>query len=508
VHLSYTDNVTHIAWTQVADADYYEIWRSVEMGEYEQIMTTELLTGTTYDETVTDLTAACAYKVRAVVNQNGTPVYGEFGDAVAISRGAAVADFAAAYDEAKHAVVLTWTEPENATGYVLNLNGTELEQPVGATFHEDYAINYEETRVYTITAVYENGTMTSEEITVTIPANPWTYEVENGEAKVTGYTGTLTENLVIPAEIDGYTVMTIGEGAFANRTDLTGMLTLPETLKDIRASAFNGCTGLTGELVIPDSVEDIGASAFAGWTGLTSVKLSASLDWIRMDTFSGCTGLDGEVIIPEGVYEIAGRAFANCSALDRVVIPSTVTFVEASAFSGVTLTEIEIHANLSEGELDNLSIAEGCTIYGYAGTTVEAYANENGYTFVALAGEAPALPETGSGFEYWVASEEAKTATLTRYIGAANEGIVIPSEIDGYTVTVLYEGLFYQRNDLSGDIVIPDTVTEIFGYAFYGCTGLNGSLTIPASVTTIHENAFTGAAFTEMTVLGSKYPDL
>ncbi|MBQ4609397.1 MAG: hypothetical protein IJB18_07435, partial [Clostridia bacterium] len=47
VHLSYTDNVTHIAWTQVADADYYEIWRSVEMGEYEQIMTTELLTGTT-----------------------------------------------------------------------------------------------------------------------------------------------------------------------------------------------------------------------------------------------------------------------------------------------------------------------------------------------------------------------------------------------------------------------------------------------------------------------------
>ena len=227
-----------------------------------------------------------------------------------------------------------------------------------------------------------------------------------------------------------------------------------------------------------------------------------------MDTFSGCTGLDGEVIIPEGVYEIAGRAFANCSALDRVVIPSTVTFVEASAFSGVTLTEIEIHANLSEGELDNLSIAEGCTIYGYAGTTVEAYANENGYTFVALAGEAPALPETGSGFEYWVTSEEAKTATLTRYIGAANEGIVIPSEIDGYTVTVLYEGLFYQRNDLSGDIVIPNTVTEIFGYAFYGCTGLNGSLTIPASVTTIHENAFTGAAFTEMTVLGSKYPDL
>ena len=508
VTLSYTDNVTHIAWTQVADADYYEIWRSVEMGEYEQIMTTELLTGTTYDETVTDLTAACAYKVRAVVDQNGTPVYGEFGDAVAISRGAAVADFAAAYDEAKHAVVLTWTEPENATGYVLNLNGTELEQPVGATFHEDYAINYEETRVYTITAIYENGTMTSEEITVTIPANPWTYEVENGEAKVTGYTGTLTENFTIPAEIDGYTVTTIGEYAFADRTDLTGTLTLPETLTDIRASAFKGCTGLTGELVIPDSVEDIGASAFEGCTGLTSVKLSANIDWIRMDTFSGCTGLDGEVIIPEGVYEIAGRAFANCSALDRVVIPSTVTFVEASAFSGVTLTEIEIHANLSEGELDNLSIAEGCTIYGYAGTTVEAYANENGYTFVALAGEAPALPETGSGFEYWVTSEEAKTAALTRYIGAANEGIVIPSEIDGYTVTALHEGLFYQRNDLSGDIVIPNTVAEIYGYAFYGCTGLNGSLTIPSSVTSIYENAFTGAAFTEMTVLGSKYPDL
>ncbi len=47
--------------------------------------------------------------------------------------------------------------------------------------------------------------------------------------------------------VGGYNrkVITIAEGAFKNKTGLTGTLTIGNELKTIKASAFEGCTGLT-----------------------------------------------------------------------------------------------------------------------------------------------------------------------------------------------------------------------------------------------------------------------
>ena len=84
--------------------------------------------------------------------------------------------------------------------------------------------------------------------------------------------GTCTDqNVVIPPTIDGYTVTTIGNGAFRNCSELTSIV-IPDTVTGIEGGAFDYCTGLTS-IEIPDSVTSIGDSAFRGCEGLTSIEI-------------------------------------------------------------------------------------------------------------------------------------------------------------------------------------------------------------------------------------------
>ena len=88
----------------------------------------------------------------------------------------------------------------------------------------------------------------------------FTYRVTNGQACITAYTGT-DETVNVPPEIDGYTVVAIGDQAFQN-TPVRSVI-LPATVREVGWFAFGGCFGL--ELVsIPTSVEKINYGAFDG----------------------------------------------------------------------------------------------------------------------------------------------------------------------------------------------------------------------------------------------------
>ena len=95
--------------------------------------------------------------------------------------------------------------------------------------------------------------------------------VENGdEITITGYTGDKTE-LVIPGEIDGKKVTSIGGWAFMDCRGLTS-ITIPDSVTSVDKYAFWNCSGLTS-ITIPDSVTSIGDFAFEGCSGLTSIIL-------------------------------------------------------------------------------------------------------------------------------------------------------------------------------------------------------------------------------------------
>ena len=77
--------------------------------------------------------------------------------------------------------------------------------------------------------------------------------------------------------------------------------------------------------------------------------------------------------------------------------------------------------------------------------------------------------------------------------------IVAHSVVDGKCViefdapiTKIPANAFYNKNSLTGDLVIPNSVTEIGEQAFYGCTGFNGTLTLSNKLETIGESAFYG----------------
>ena len=75
-----------------------------------------------------------------------------------------------------------------------------------------------------------------------------------------------------------------------------------------------------------------------------------------------------------------------------------------------------------------------------------------------------------SGDYRYLINSDGNTATIYEYTGSDTE-IVIPSTIDGYTVTILNDSSFEECVNLIS-VTIPDSVTEIRLSAFASCTSL------------------------------------
>src|SRR5690348_4894434 len=76
------------------------------------------------------------------------------------------------------------------------------------------------------------------------------FVTNNAAITITGYTGA-GGDVVVPDNINGYPVISIGNSAFLNCSNLTSII-LPEGITNIDIQAFTGC-GLTN-IIIPDSV--------------------------------------------------------------------------------------------------------------------------------------------------------------------------------------------------------------------------------------------------------------
>ena len=93
--------------------------------------------------------------------------------------------------------------------------------------------------------------------------------------------------------------------------------------------------------------------------------------------------------------------------------------------------------------------------------------------------------------------------------------IVAHSVVDGKCViefdapiTKIPANAFYNKNSLTGDLVIPNSVTEIGEQAFQNCTGFNGTLTLSSKLKTIGEYAFNQSGFTGTLKLPNSLTDI
>lgn len=122
-------------------------------------------------------------------------------------------------------------------------------------------------------------------------------ELDDGTLEVSckyGYEDALT-NVVIPSDVDGKKVTSIGSFAFEDCENLIGV-TIPNSVTSIARNAFFYCTSLTS-VKIPNSVTNIGDYAFCNCTSLKSVTIPGSLTSIGGSVFNGCTSLISVTIL-------------------------------------------------------------------------------------------------------------------------------------------------------------------------------------------------------------------
>lgn len=108
-----------------------------------------------------------------------------------------------------------------------------------------------------------------------------------------------SQELVIPATVDGEPVTAISNDCFAGNDFITTVI-LPDTLTEIGDGAFAKCSAMRG-IFIPEGVRYIGAGAFRDCVKLEAVCVPGSVDSIGYSAFRGCINL--KFILYSGDYD-------------------------------------------------------------------------------------------------------------------------------------------------------------------------------------------------------------
>ncbi|MDO4285548.1 MAG: leucine-rich repeat domain-containing protein, partial [Eubacteriales bacterium] len=211
---------------------------------------------------------------------------------------------------------------------------------------------------------------------------PFEYTFESSEeetgAVLTRYLGSENASgeperiLTVPAQIDGFPVLAVGEGAFSENGGALEEIRVPGTVRSIRENAFEYCFSLR-TLILKNGVEHLGANFIGSCPQMTSLALPASIHRIDRPGDLGSLRLlpaegnasyqyDGyglyrtmssdtapapcasvlitvsqqddrtEYRVAPGTVCIGANAFAGQSHLRRVILPDSLREIGPSAF--------------------------------------------------------------------------------------------------------------------------------------------------------------------------------
>ncbi len=176
----------------------------------------------------------------------------------------------------------------------------------------------------------------------------------------------------------------IEEGAFYDCSGLVE-ISIPNSVTSIGSYLFTWCDNLS-KVELPETITNMGSYVFSG-SGINEITIPSSITKIEEGMFYDCKNLS-KVIISNSVTSIGDSAFSDCDSLGEISIPETVTNIEREAFySCDSLSKISILNEECEIYDSKDTISSNANIYGYAGSTAEAYAEEYGRVFKKIGEE-------------------------------------------------------------------------------------------------------------------------
>ena len=144
---------------------------------------------------------------------------------------------------------------------------------------------------------------------------------------------------------------------------------------DEKTVTITGYSGPSKNLTIPSEIEDLAVtdiadSAFNSCKSLISVTIDEGPIRIGSHAFSGCTGLTN-VTIPKSVTSLGVQAFYDCASLNAVTILNPDCRIPEMSF---------------DNGYDNVNKTRkyNGTIYGYEGSTAQAWAEKHGCIFKSI----------------------------------------------------------------------------------------------------------------------------
>jgi hypothetical protein len=269
----------------------------------------------------------------------------------------------------------------------------------------------------------------------------WNYDANY--AILRGYDGA-GGDVVVPAEIDGFTVDVIGISVF--KGDTITSLTLPETVLELRSNAVSSCENLA------------------------SVTLPQSLVVINRMNFFSCNTLS-EVTIPAGVRYIGDTSFKFCDALRKITFEGVCPAIDMDCFTSLPEDAV---AYVPDDQLEAYTAA-----FENAGSEVS----------VQPSGKNAVVVEN-NGYVEEEFDFDASTGTITSYNGYATY-LAIPETIGGAPVKAIGPEAFSHHTYLAF-LELPEGLESIGDSAFYNCETL-GRVRFPSTLKTIGSNAFYNA---------------
>lgn len=208
---------------------------------------------------------------------------------------------------------------------------------------------------------------------------------------IVGYESDVYTN-IIPDEINGYTVTRIGDEAFKDKNQITGKLSLPDTIISIGQEAFRNCTHLT-RVNLPDSVKTIGDRAFYNCDSLEKIDLGA-VESIGNSAFYRCVSFQNtNIVMPNTLKSLGERVFAFCNIEaikfttrnaprvsentflffdGDVIIPKDRAGYIGTAWSGAIVDGVELTGDLDkDGRVNANDAAVALDLYKYGNVSDE-----------------------------------------------------------------------------------------------------------------------------------------